>query len=182
MHNNYRNYTNFGHNQIYDPTSTENPLDSYALNYNYFSQYRTDIGICLGLQSVNLNKTLNRTENFSFRPREPYWANTYNYHIDSNHLLFKHTEFQNYAFNRNSSRYNEYSDRDNSVTYYRQDAAHSANIRNYTVGDIYEREHQVATESATFNSKWINYNQAAPPKKKWIRDYMMSSVLFIIYI
>lgn len=161
-----RDFINFGNTPIYYPTSTGNAyLDSYALNHSYFSQQRTDIGICLGLQSVNLNKAPKYAENISLRSRLPCCVNTYNSNVNSNHLLYKHNEIQYYEFNRNHL-----------VNYYVHDVQHSANIRNYSGGNI--NEQQVVTESATFNSKWIDNNQEAPPKKKWIRDYMMSNSQF----
>lgn len=192
MYNNNRQSLNYGRMPNYYPTSTEHFLDSYALNHGYFSQYvRTDIGICFGLESVNLNsgqQILHPTENISFNPKLPNLVNFYEAEDDRkqcNHVLFNQREFPN-TFYQNCSKNstnkcNGFSDRHNLVECYRQDSEHLKKSRNYSLDTIYEQ--QLATNvSATINSRWNNYNEAVSPKKKWMRNYMMSKNIFDFHL
>lgn len=183
MYNNNRQSLNYGRMPNYYPTSTENFFDNYAVKHNYFSEcVRTDIGICYGLESVNLNSSqpyIHPTENVLFYPKLPSLENFYEPEDSSNHVLLNHSEFPNQFYQNcsinNTTRCNVFSDRHNLVECYRQDAEHAKKIRNYSLDTIYEQ--QLATNvSATINSRWNNYNVS--PKKKWMRNYMMSKNIY----
>lgn len=137
-------------------------------NSHNFSQYiRTDIGICFGLESVNLHST----ENISFYPKLPNLINFYETKDDSNqcnHILFNNSEFSNRFYQ------NYLNNRNNIVEYYRQDSQHL----NYSFDTIYE-QHLTTNVSVTNNSTWNNFNEAVSPKKKWMRHYMMSKNILL---
>lgn len=172
MYNNNRHILNYGRMPNYYPT----PTASYSSNHRYFSQYiRTDIGICFGLENVNLysDQHTHSTENFSLYPKLPNLVNFYETKNDGNqcnHILFNHSEFSNKFYqNYLNTRCNPFSDRNNSVEYYSQDEQNS----NYSFDTIYE-QHLANLRATNNNSRWNNYNEAVSPKKKWMRHYMMS--------
>lgn len=167
MYNINRQSLNYGYMPNYYPTLNEHCLVNYPLNHRYFSSYiKTDIGICFGLESVNLNsgqQIIQPAENILFYPSQPDFYETRN-----------HCEFPI------SSRCNLLSvgNANNIVEYYRKNAESSYQTQNYSLDTIYEQ--QLATNvSSTINSRWNNYNETISPKKKWMRHYMMSKNIFV---